>query len=456
MIAQYWVSILLTAYGSTVLVGSPLFGYFADHYRSRRPPFVLGLLALVMSTCMLAAVISPAALVVARALQGLSAAAVWVVGLALIVDNVHESRIGQAMGSITLAMTMGGILGPMLGGLMYDLLGYHGTFVLPTVLIILDIVLRFSIIERSVAQRMQQDLPTKAKQPQMNSDHGEDLEAGGSCSRTGPGERSEESPHLSPSLAAGGSTTVSRDKASAFNLLRSARLLVALLTSFVASLNFTALETVWTHSFQFPLCLVLEIDFYVQTLPLFVMKTFHWSPSGAGLIFLSLSLPSVAGFYAGKSIDRFGARRPGQIAMSMSGLALFFLRFVQRESVADKALLSGSLAVVGLGITILQIIGMTEVFEVIGDSEAESPGIFGDRSPMAQGYALFNMAFAAGQLFGPLLAGFLRVHAGWNGMTLIFGIICALAVVPITIFSGTRCTATEGESGDEHVEAGSA
>jgi MFS family permease len=185
------------------------------------------------------------------------------------------------------------------------------------------------------------------------------------------------------------------------------------------------------------------------------MKTFHWSPRGAGLIFLSLSLPSVAGFYAGKSIDRFGARRPGQMAMSLSGLALFFLRFVQRESMADKALLTGSLAVVGLGITILQIIAMTEVFEVIGDSEAESPGIFGDTSPMAQGYALFNMAFAAGQLFGPLLAGFLRVHAGWNGMTLIFGIICALAVAPITIFSGTRCTATEGKSGDEHVEAGS-
>lgn len=184
------------------------------------------------------------------------------------------------------------------------------------------------------------------------------------------------------------------------------------------------------------------------------MKTFHWSPSGAGLIFLSLSLPSVAGFYAGKSVDRFGARRPGQIAMSLSGLALFFLRFVQIDRLADKVLLVGLLAVLGLGITILQIIGMTEVFEVIGDSEAQTPGIFGDKSPMAQGYALFNMAFAAGQLFGPLLAGFLRVHAGWKGMTLTFGIICALATVPITIFSGTRRNTTEVQGDDEYAEAG--
>ena len=68
---------------------------------------------------MFAAAISPAILVVARAFQGVSAAAVWVVGLALVVDNVHEKRVGQAMGSITLAMTMGGLLGPMLGGMMY-------------------------------------------------------------------------------------------------------------------------------------------------------------------------------------------------------------------------------------------------------------------------------------------------------------------------------------------------
>lgn len=95
-----------------------MFGYFADRYRSRKPPFVLGLLALATSTSLFAAAISPAVLVVARALQGLSAAAVWVVGLTLIVDNVDEKRIGQAMGSTTLAMTMGGLVGPMIGGLM--------------------------------------------------------------------------------------------------------------------------------------------------------------------------------------------------------------------------------------------------------------------------------------------------------------------------------------------------
>lgn len=72
-----------------------------------------------MSTGLFATAHSPAALVIARVFQGLSAAVVWVVGLALIVDRVHSERIGQAMGITTLGMTMGGFLGPTVGGVMY-------------------------------------------------------------------------------------------------------------------------------------------------------------------------------------------------------------------------------------------------------------------------------------------------------------------------------------------------
>lgn len=98
-----------------------------------------------------------------------------------------------------------------------------------------------------VAQRLQQDFPTNTNRPVLSGIHRQDPEAGDSCCLTNTGGESEESQHLSPSLSVSPSTAVSRDTASALNLLRSARLLVALLTSFVASLNFTALETVWAH-----------------------------------------------------------------------------------------------------------------------------------------------------------------------------------------------------------------
>lgn len=86
---------------------------------------------------------------------------------------------------------------------------------------------------------------------------------------------------------------------------------------------------------------------------------------------------------------------------------------------------------------------MTEVFQVIEDHEAEFPGVFGEKSPVAQAYALFNMAFAAGQLLGPILAGGVRVQAGWGVMTLVLGLLCGVTAVPIALFSGRKVRVAE-------------
>lgn len=62
--------------------------------------------------------ISTTLLAVARALQGISAAAVMVIGMALIANTVSQDRLGQAMGYTTVALTWGALLGPALGGVM--------------------------------------------------------------------------------------------------------------------------------------------------------------------------------------------------------------------------------------------------------------------------------------------------------------------------------------------------
>lgn len=129
------------------LISTALFGYFADHCRLRRLPFVLGLLALGGSTGLFMLARSLPGLIVARGLQGLSAAAVWVVGLAIIADNVPADRVGEAMGHTTIALTWGFLLGPTAGGVMYEKLGFYGTFAVPVVLIVVDVVLRFAMIE---------------------------------------------------------------------------------------------------------------------------------------------------------------------------------------------------------------------------------------------------------------------------------------------------------------------
>lgn len=110
-------------------------------------PFVVGLVALALSTGLFALAQSLPVLIVARTLQGLSAAAVWIVGLSIIADNVPSERVGEAMGYTTVALSWGSLLGPAIGGIMYDKVGFYGAFIVPICLLVADVVMRFAMIE---------------------------------------------------------------------------------------------------------------------------------------------------------------------------------------------------------------------------------------------------------------------------------------------------------------------
>lgn len=168
------------------------------------------------------------------------------------------------------------------------------------------------------------------------------------------------------------------------------------------------------------------------------METFHWSSSGAGLIFVASSVPSFAGVPIGKAVSRFGGRIPGTAAFLVAAGTWILMRLVDHNTTAQIILLIGLLLILGLAIVTLEVTAMTEVFQVIEDYEAEFPGVFGEKSPVAQSYALFNMAFAGGQLLGPILSGFIRVRAGWGVMTLVLGLLCGVTAVPIGVFGGRK------------------
>ncbi|KAH0093783.1 MFS general substrate transporter, partial [Aureobasidium melanogenum] len=102
---QSMISVLLAVYGGALLIGAPICGWVADRFESRRWSFMIGLLALAGSTIFLVVGNSLALIVVGRILQGLSAAVVWVVGLALLQDTVGSESIGQAMGYVGIAMS---------------------------------------------------------------------------------------------------------------------------------------------------------------------------------------------------------------------------------------------------------------------------------------------------------------------------------------------------------------
>lgn len=97
---QSYVSGLLAAYAGASVVCSIPVGIIADRTKERRTPFLCGLAALFAATLMLALGNNIPVLVVARILQGLSAAVVWTVGLAMTMDTVGPENLGKVIGTV--------------------------------------------------------------------------------------------------------------------------------------------------------------------------------------------------------------------------------------------------------------------------------------------------------------------------------------------------------------------
>ena len=99
---QSHVSGLLAAYAGASVLFSPLAGILADKLPQRQIPFLTGLVALLLATVMLLVGSNVPVLVVARLLQGVSAAVVWTIGMALTLDTVGPQDLGKTIGSVRL------------------------------------------------------------------------------------------------------------------------------------------------------------------------------------------------------------------------------------------------------------------------------------------------------------------------------------------------------------------
>ena len=153
---QSHVSGLLAAYAGASVLFSPLAGIIADRFsKSRQLPFLIGLLALVLATLLLGLGQTIAVLAVARVLQGLSAAVVWTIGLALVLDTVGPEKLGTTIGSIFGFISIGELAAPVLGGIVYNKAGYGGAFGMGIGILAVDFIMRALLIEKKTAKRYQ-------------------------------------------------------------------------------------------------------------------------------------------------------------------------------------------------------------------------------------------------------------------------------------------------------------
>ena len=335
-------------------------------------------------------------LVLARSLQGLAAAVLYSAGLALLCDAVGEENLGQAMGYISLAITAGTFLGPSLGGILYNAGGESAVFGVAYAVIIVDIILRSLVAEKRLV---------KMNPSLTNSSH----------YGTMPRTSSESDTGFQPSIHSG--VPKLQDRFPTILLLTTPRLLNALYGWFVVGALLTAFDCV---------------------LPIFVQSTFRWSTAGAGVIFLPLFLPNLAGPLYGRLVD--SSRHAGRVVASFGFILClpFFvlLRFTDHETASAQVLLCGMLFMIGLGLALCGPPLLVEVARTVSKVGEEHPGVFGSNGATATAYGLYNCAFAGGQLLGPLCAGAIISSFGWATLTWILGLASGLTGVVMSLFLG--------------------
>ncbi|KAK1138693.1 hypothetical protein N8T08_002084 [Aspergillus melleus] len=429
---QRWTSILLALYGAALLAFSPIAGYIADKIQSRWWPLMIGLIALGAATALLCVGDHMGLWVAGRLFQGASAAVVWTVGCALLVDTVNRDELGQAMGYIGMGMTMGIMGGPLLGGVIYEHGGYYAVFGLAFGLVGLDIVFRLVMIEKKHAVRwlprdpVQEEAENKEAPPTTAETDNQDSLDKPQPPSPSSGRLPNTPKPATESDAAPDQSAPPRPRKGALgalqHLLASERMLASLWAYFIVSVVLTCFDSV---------------------LPLYVEETFGWAQTGQGLIFIPLSVPHVLDPLVGYVIDTYGESRrylaAGALIASVPILVL--LRFVTHNSMGQKVLLCALLVLTGVCLSVLLPSVMVEASYVVQDKEEQTPDIFGKGGAMALSYGLLNSAFAAGTIIGPFFAGFIRESAGWGTMTWAMAVLTGVSVVPsLLCLGGFRLT----------------
>ena len=123
------IGILLSANRFVRLISNPLTGFLLDRGR-RRPIYLSGLLLGTLSTLMYALTRQFWVLLIGRLLWGLAWSLINVGGNTMIVDSTQPSDRGRYLGILTLMLSLGLALNPLIGGFLADAAGFQPTMLI--------------------------------------------------------------------------------------------------------------------------------------------------------------------------------------------------------------------------------------------------------------------------------------------------------------------------------------
>ncbi|KAB8231381.1 MFS general substrate transporter [Aspergillus alliaceus] len=396
---QRYTTALLALHGLVALVVAPPIAYFTDKTPNRKVPFLVSLAVSLTGTYLIAIASSVWVLYLGRVIQGVAGSASWIVGYATLADNVRQEDMGKAMG-LTMSFSLLGIVtGPLISGILLQLLGYWTAWTAPLVVLVLNIIVRLVMLER-------RDSPSSVPGPRAvasssSSISQEAVEPQGQdeSSTLLPSSSSSSSPHgylsfnTMPSKADPSDSPKQRPGFYGA-MFREPRVLTGAANLLLYNIITAGFNTI---------------------LPLHLRSIFHWESMTVGLIFLGLQLPQVIlGPLVGCLRDRLGYRYLTTVGWILLAPLLWLLGVPgsntfswSRSETHGKASFFTCIAGIGVMLSLVRGGGALQMTWVMHELQSKDPTVFGDYGASSRLFSLIEIFFNLGLVLGPLLSGLL-------------------------------------------------
>jgi len=332
----------------------------------------------------------------------MSAAVVWTVGLALIRDTVGSEKLGLTIGNIFAFISVGELVAPMLGGVMYDNFGNGAVFGMGFALLGVDFIMRFVMIEKKTARKYGLD------ESQSSIEHDE--------------ESGEDSPLLGKNYDDEHAWKIPKDqpwliqKVPIIYTLRNPRLLTAQLVSGMQAVVIAVFES---------------------TVPTESQDLFGFPSMKVGFLFIPLVLPYLLlGGLGGRAVDKYGGRIISTIGYAYIAIPLVLLRIPHAGGTSEIVKFCVFLGMAGFGQALINSPGLVEASYVLERYHHANKELFGEDGPYAQLYALNSVMFSGGLTVGPLIGGALREKIGYGNMSAVVAGMCLVMSALSWMFLG--------------------
>ncbi|KAL4796087.1 major facilitator superfamily domain-containing protein [Aspergillus venezuelensis] len=385
---------LQTTYGVVLLVATPLNANLADRIKSRKAPLLVSLGTCLVGTLLVAFTTSLLAVYVGRVLQAIADSAAWIVGLAMLTDNVDQEDFGKMMGVCMSFVIAGTVGGPAVSGALLQWVGYWPAWTVPMAFLMIDIFARFVIVDT-------------LRSP--NSDPGK-----------GPlADDTDRSPLLRTDIrirVENRNLDINDEhshetKTQNFYtyMLSDSRVLAGLANSIVLSSLLAGFSATW---------------------PIHLQKTFKWKSASVGAVFLILQLPlALLSPLSGWLRDRVGTRNPAVLGWTLLAPFVFGLGVPGAAQFQNYWQLTGSgdggewlfiVCVAGIGFVqpLVHGAGFLNTMSALQAIESKHPGIFGPNGGRSRAFAINEVAFNSGLMVGPLVSGSLSEVVGYFYMNI--------------------------------------